>query len=126
VISAVLVVSMLFDNWPSALLRPRPCRALTLALTALVALALNRALTAYADGVHWTRATPDDWITTAALTFAGAGIILHTGIGLRWPFNPGQAATPEPHQGRRDARGAASGEAPAAHPVLEAPCERTT
>jgi hypothetical protein len=51
-------------------------------------LALNRALAAYADSVHWTRATPDDWITTAALSFAGAGIILHTGIGLRWPFTP--------------------------------------
>jgi hypothetical protein len=87
-ISAVLVVSMLFDNWPSTLLRPAPGRALTLALTALLALALNRALAAYADSVHWTRATPDDWITTAALSFAGAGIILHTGIGLRWPFTP--------------------------------------
>jgi hypothetical protein len=64
----------------------RPSRAPTLALTALVALALNRVLAAYADSVHWTRATPDDWITTAALSFAGAGIILHTGIGLRWPF----------------------------------------
>jgi hypothetical protein len=31
---------------------------------------------------------PNDWITTAALSFAGAGIILHTGIGLRWPFTP--------------------------------------
>jgi hypothetical protein len=29
-----------------------------------------------------------DWITTAALSFAGASIILHTGIGLRWPFTP--------------------------------------
>jgi hypothetical protein len=36
--------------------------------------------------VHWTRATPDEWITTAALSFIGAGIILHVGIGLRWPF----------------------------------------
>jgi hypothetical protein len=88
VISAVLVIAMLFDGWPAALLRPGPSRALTLALTALTALALNRALAAYADSVHWTRATPDDWITTAALSFAGAGIILHTGIGLRWPFNP--------------------------------------
>ena len=51
-------------------------------------MALNRALAAYADSVRWTRATPDDWITTAALSFAGAGIILHTGIGLRWPFTP--------------------------------------
>ena len=33
-------------------------RALTLALTALVALALDRALASYADGVQWTRATP--------------------------------------------------------------------
>jgi hypothetical protein len=33
--------------------------------------------------------TPDQlwlWITTAALSFIGAGIILHVGIGLRWPF----------------------------------------
>ena len=42
----------------------------------------------YADAVHWTRATPDEWITTAALSFIGAGIILHVGIGLRWPFAP--------------------------------------
>ena len=88
IIGAVLVVAMLFEGWPAALLRPGPSRALTLALTALTALALNRALAAYADTVHWTRATPDDWITTAALSFAGAGIILHTGIGLRWPFTP--------------------------------------
>jgi hypothetical protein len=81
VISATLVVAMLFENWPAARLRPAPGRALTLALTALVALALSRALTAYADGVHWARATPGDWVTTAALSFIGAGIILHVGIG---------------------------------------------
>ncbi len=77
---------MLFDGWPTARLRPAPGRVLTLALSALVALALDRALAAYAGSVPWTRATPDDWITTAALSFAGAGIILHVGIGLRWPF----------------------------------------
>ena len=47
---------------------------------------LNRALAAYADGAHWVKGTPDDWVTTAALSFIGAGIILHVGIGLRWPF----------------------------------------
>jgi hypothetical protein len=73
-------------GWPAARLPPAPGRALTIALTALVALALDRALAAYADSVHWARATPDDWITTAALSFIGAGIILHVGIGLRWPF----------------------------------------
>ena len=87
VISAALIVGMLFEGWPAARLPTAPGRALTVALTALVALALNRALAAYADGVHWTRATPDDWITTAALSFIGAGIILHVGIGLRWPFD---------------------------------------
>jgi hypothetical protein len=88
VISAALIVAMLFEGWPAARLGPAPGRVLTVALTAVVALALNRALVAYADGVHWTRATPDDWVTTAALSFIGAGIILHVGIGLRWPFAP--------------------------------------
>jgi hypothetical protein len=86
VISAVLIVAMLFEGWPGAHLRPIPGRALTLVLTALVALALNRALAGYADGVHWTRTTPDDWITIAALSYIGAGIISHVAIGLRWPF----------------------------------------
>ncbi len=86
VISAVLIVAMLFDNWPASRLPRAPGRALTLVLIALVALALERVLAAYADSVAWTRATPDDWVTTAALSFLGAGIILHVGIGLRWPF----------------------------------------
>ena len=86
VISAALIVAMLFEGWPAARLAAAPCRAVTLALTALVAVALNRALAAYANSVHWGKATPDDWITTAALSFIGAGIILHVGIGLRWPF----------------------------------------
>jgi hypothetical protein len=86
VISAALIVSMLFENWPAARLRPASGRVLTLALTALVAVALDRALAGYARTVHWTRATPDAWVTTAALSFIGAGIILHVGIGLRWPF----------------------------------------
>jgi hypothetical protein len=86
VIGAVLVVAMLFDGWPAALLRPAAGRALTLALTAVVALVLYRALAGYADGVRWIRAALDDWIASASLSFAGAGIILHVGIGLRWPF----------------------------------------
>jgi hypothetical protein len=86
VISAVLVVAMLFEGWPATRLRPAPGRVVTLALTALMALVLNRALAAYATSVKWTRATPDDWITTAALSFIGAGVILHVAIGLRWPF----------------------------------------
>jgi hypothetical protein len=86
VIGAVLVVAMLFEGWPASLLRPAAGRALTLALTAVVALLLDRALAADADGVRWIRAAPEDWITSASLSFAGAGVILHVGIGLRWPF----------------------------------------
>jgi hypothetical protein len=86
VISAVLIVAMLFGGWPAARVPAAAGRVLTLSLTAVVAVVLNRGLAAYADGVSWIRGTPDDWITTAALSFIGAGIILHVGIGLRWPF----------------------------------------
>jgi hypothetical protein len=86
IISAAIIVGMLFDGWPATRLPPGPGHALTLVLTAALAVVLNRALAAYADGVAWGRATPDNWVTTAALSFIGAGIILHVGIGLRWPF----------------------------------------
>jgi hypothetical protein len=86
VISGALMVAMLFEGWPAALLGPAAARVLTLALVAVVAVVLYYALAGYANGVHWIRATPDDWITTAALSFLGAGIILHVAIGLRWPF----------------------------------------
>jgi hypothetical protein len=85
-IAAVLVVGMLFEGWPAAQLPPARGRLLTLFLTALVAIVLDRVLAAYANGVTWIRATPDDWITTAALSFLGAGVISHVAVGLRWPF----------------------------------------
>ena len=86
VISAGIIVGMFFEGWPATRLSGAARRAVTLALTAALAVVLNRALAAYADGVRWAKATPDDWITTAALSFIGAGIILHVGVGLRWPF----------------------------------------
>jgi hypothetical protein len=86
IIAAVLVAGMLFEGWPAARLPPASGRLLTLCLTALVAIALDRALATYADGVTWIRATSDDWITTAALSFLGVGIIAHVAVGLRWPF----------------------------------------
>jgi hypothetical protein len=86
VIAAVLVVGMLFEGWPAGRLSPARGRLLTLLLTALVAVALDRVLATYANGVTWTRATPEDWITTAALSFLGLGIISHVAVGLRWPF----------------------------------------
>ena len=86
VIAAVLVVGMLFEGWPADRLSPARGRLLTLLLTALVAVALDRVLATYANGVTWTRATPEDWIATAALSFLGLGVISHVAVGLRWPF----------------------------------------
>ncbi len=86
VIAAAIINGMLFEGWPAARLSAGPARALVLVLTAAVAVALDRALAGYADSVHWVRVTPDAWVTTASLSFIGASIILHVGIGLRWPF----------------------------------------
>jgi hypothetical protein len=85
-ITGALFVSVLFDGWPAAHLRPAPGRVVTLGLVAGIAWALHLGLTAYAATVPWTRVEPADWVTTAAVAFLGAGIILHVGIGLRWPF----------------------------------------
>jgi hypothetical protein len=63
-----------------------------LGLIALLAAALYAGLTAAARNVSWVRASPDEWVTTAALTFLGAGIILHVAIGRRWPLNRAIAA----------------------------------
>ena len=92
VISAVLVVAMLFEGWPGTILRPLPGRLIDLGLIALVTAALYFGLTALSRNVSWVRASPDDWVTTAALTFLGAGIILHVAIGRRWPLNRAIAA----------------------------------
>jgi len=98
-ISAVLIVGMLFEGWPGARLPAARGRVLTLGLTAAVAVALNRALAAYADGVHWTATTPDNWITTAALSFLGTGVITHVAIGLRWPFGLQSARSEDVSEG---------------------------
>jgi hypothetical protein len=88
VISAALVVALVFEGWPGALLGRRDAgRAVTIVLTAALAVGLNRALAGYADSVHWVRATADDWVTVSSLAFAGIGIILHVAIGQRWPLS---------------------------------------
>lgn len=87
-IAAVLLVGMLFDGWPASVLTPGLGRLVELGLIALVAVALDRALATYAGGVEWTEASPDDWVAIAALTFLGAGVILHVAVGRRWPLAP--------------------------------------
>src|SRR3984957_13914741 len=88
VISAGLVVALVLEGWPGALLRRLDARrVVAIVLTAAVAVALNRALAGYADSVHWVRATADDWVTIAGLAFSAVGIILHVAIGQRWPLS---------------------------------------
>ena len=89
VISAGLMVALVFEGWPGALLRrPGAGRVVTLVFTAAVAVGLNRALAGYADSVHWVRATANDWVTVAGRAFSAVGIILHVAIGQRWPLSP--------------------------------------
>jgi hypothetical protein len=92
VISSVLVVGMLFEGWPGTNLSPLPGRLIDLGLMAAVAAALYFGLTAFGDGINFLRANSDEWVTTAGLTFLGAGIILHVAIGRRWPLNRGADA----------------------------------
>jgi hypothetical protein len=87
VLAGVLVAAMLFESWPGALLKsPGAGRVVTLAISAAAAVVFYYAMAAYANSVSWIRGAPNDWITSATLSFAGVGIILHVAVGLRWPF----------------------------------------
>jgi hypothetical protein len=84
IVAGALLVGMLFEGWPG--IEDARGRALTLASVAAVAAVLYVALTAYADGLHWTRGEPEDWVAHAGLNAIGAGVILHVAVGKRWPF----------------------------------------
>jgi hypothetical protein len=58
--------------------------ALTVALTAVLAFALFEA----AEAVDLTRADANDWVEHATLNAFALSIILHVGVGRRWPFAP--------------------------------------
>ena len=81
VIAAGLLAGMLFEGWPR---RARHSGAL--ALVAVVAAALFALLTAFAGTLSWHRATAADWVSYAGLNAIGLPVILHVGIGRRWPF----------------------------------------
>ncbi len=81
VIAAGLLVGMLFEGWPR-----QAGRSGTLALVAIVAVALFTLLTAFAGTLSWHRATAADWVSYAGLNAIGLPVILHVGIGRRWPF----------------------------------------
>jgi hypothetical protein len=84
-IAAGLLLGMLFEGWLGDLPAPVERAVLLLATLALTAL-LAIALTAAADTVHLTRVGADDWVEHASLNALSTAIILHVAVGRRWPF----------------------------------------
>ena len=85
-VAAGLVLGMLLDGWLRTRLSPARERLATLAGIVLLGAALAVLLTAYADGRHFSRATPDEWVAHVGLNAIGVSVILHVAIGRRWPF----------------------------------------
>jgi hypothetical protein len=92
-LTAVLIRGMLFEGLPQSGDHPARERLIMLGTVALVAAALYAALTAIAHQARWTTATPEQWVTYAGLNAIGLGVILHVGIGRRWPFARASAAS---------------------------------
>jgi hypothetical protein len=85
-LTAVLLRGMLFEGLPRSDDHPARERLIMLGTVALAAAGLYAALTAIAHQARWTTATPEEWVTYAGLNAIGLGVILHVGIGRRWPF----------------------------------------
>jgi len=88
-LTAGLLRGMLFEGLPRSGDDPARGRLIMLGTVALVAAVLYAALTAIAHQARWTTATPEEWVTYAGLNAIGLGVILHVGIGRRWPFATG-------------------------------------
>jgi hypothetical protein len=87
-LTAALLRGMLFEGLRRPGDNPAGERVNILGTVALAAAALYAALTAIAHQARWTTATPEEWVTYAGLNAIGLGVILHVGIGRRWPFAP--------------------------------------
>jgi hypothetical protein len=85
-LTAALLRGMLFEGLRRSGDSPARERLVILGTVALVGAALYAALTAIAHQARWTTATPEEWVTYAGLNAIGVGVILHVGIGRRWPF----------------------------------------
>lgn len=90
-VAAGLVVGMLFEGWLGSFLAPAGARIAAAAGVAIATALLYVGLRAYANAIGWTTTEPEEWVAYAGLNAIGAGVILHVGIGHRWPF-----AAPEP------------------------------
>jgi hypothetical protein len=88
-IAAGLLFGMLFEDAlhgrvKNAAAERATLFAMTVAFTAVLALALVGA----SGAIDLGRADRDDWVEHAALNGLALSIILHVGVGRRWPFAP--------------------------------------
>jgi hypothetical protein len=90
-VAAGLIAGMLFEGVFRPHMGAAPERLLCLACTLVLGAALYALLTAYADGRHWTEPGSQDWVGHAALNAIGVAVILHVGVGRRWPFGDSSA-----------------------------------
>lgn len=81
-----LVVGMLFEGALPARLSGARERALSLGLVLVCGAVVYLLLAWIAGGLHWTRGSAQDWVGHVGLNAIGVSIILHVGIGRRWPF----------------------------------------
>jgi hypothetical protein len=91
-LTAGLLRGMLFEGLSQSGDHPARERLIMLGTVVLAAAALYAALTAIAHQARWTTATPEQWVTYAGVNAVGLGVILHVGIGRRWPFALAPAA----------------------------------
>jgi hypothetical protein len=86
VIAATLLHAMLFNGFPRLADHPARERVSALVIVAGTSLVLYTIFSFIADQADWTAASPEQWVGYAALNALGLGVILHVGIGRRWPF----------------------------------------
>jgi hypothetical protein len=85
-LTAALLRGMLFEGLRRSGDSHARQRMIMVGTVAVVGAALYAALTAIAHQARWTTATSEEWVTYAGLNAIGLGVILHVGIGRRWPF----------------------------------------
>ena len=87
-VAAALLLGMQLEGWLN--------RSITLIAAVAVTALLAPALYAVADGLRFTRASEDAWVTHVALNALSASVLLHVAVGRRWPFAGDAAAPPAP------------------------------
>ncbi|GAA5014012.1 hypothetical protein [Actinopolymorpha pittospori] len=87
-VAAGLLFGMLFEDWLHGRLGPRGERATLLVLTLALAVVLAVALGAAVDAVGVRPPHAQEWVEHASLNALATSIILHVGIGRRWPVTP--------------------------------------